>query len=119
MDKIMTRELDEKDFAILRKLAPEYSGILCPESGHEFHSILPPVSNHIAADEEDFAERVARLSDEDWGYLADQILAGREDLGCMPEEDIETILVRIREVVSEEAAEKIRRLYHLSGCGVL
>ena len=49
----MARELDEKDFAILRKLAPEYSGVLCPESGHEFHSILPPVSNHIAEDEED------------------------------------------------------------------
>ncbi|KAF5087119.1 hypothetical protein [Methanoculleus horonobensis] len=115
----MARELDEKDFAILRKLAPEYSGVLCPESGHEFHSILPPVSNHIAADEEDFAERVARLSDEDWGYLADQILAGREDLGCMPEEDIETILVRIQGAVSEEAAERVRRLYHLSGCGLL
>lgn len=115
----MARELDERDFAILRKLAPEYSGVLCPESGHEFHSILPPVSNHIAADEEDFAERVARLSDEDWGYLADQILAGREDLGCMPEEDIETVLVRIREAVSEAAAGRVERLYHLSGCGLL
>lgn len=115
----MARELDERDFAILRKLAPEYSGVLCPESGHEFHSILPPVSNHIAADEEDFAERVARLSDEDWSYLADQILAGREDLGCMPEEDIETVLVRIREAVSEEAAGRVERLYHLSGCGLL
>ncbi|WP_292728461.1 hypothetical protein [Methanoculleus sp.] len=115
----MARELDEKDFAILRKLAPEYSGILCPESGHEFHSILPPVSNHIAADEEDFAERVGRLSDEDWGYLTGQIVSGREDLGCMPEEDIETILVRIQGAVSEEAAEQVRRLYHLSGCGIL
>lgn len=114
----MAREFDERDFAILRKLAPEYSGILCPESGHEFHSILPPVSNHISADEEDFAERVGRLSDEDWGYLADQILSGREDLGCMPEEDVETILVRIREVVSNETAEQVRRLYHLSECGV-
>ncbi|MDN7012584.1 hypothetical protein FGW20_05930 [Methanoculleus sp. FWC-SCC3] len=115
----MARELDEKDFAILRKLAPEYSGILCPESGHEFHSILPPVSNHIAVNEEDFAKRVARLSDEDWRYLADQIFAGREDLGCMPEEDIETIIVRIRQAVSEEAAERVERLYHLSGCGLL
>jgi hypothetical protein len=115
----MARELDETDFSILRKLAPEYSGILCPESGHEFHSILPPVSNHIAIDEKDFAERVGRLSDEDWGYLTDQILSGREDLGCMPEEDIETIVVRIREAVSEAAAERVERLYHLSGCGML
>ena len=115
----MARKFDERDFAILRKLAPEYSGILCPESGHEFHSILPPVSNHIAADEEDFAERVGRLSNEDWIYLTDRILSGREDLGCMPEEDIETILIRIEKAVSDEAAERIRRLYRLSGCGVL
>lgn len=115
----MARTFDEIDFAILRKLAPEYSGILCPESGHEFHSILPPVSNHIAKDEEDFAERIARLSGEDWKYLADRILAGREDLGCMPEEDIEAVAAHIREAVSEEVAERILRLYRLSGCGVL
>lgn len=115
----MARELDEKDFAILRKLAPEYSGSLCPESGHEFHSILPPVSNHISTDEADFAERVARLSDDEWGYLTDQIVSGREDLGCMPEEDVETILVHIRRKVSEESADRVARLYRLSECGVL
>lgn len=115
----MSRELDEKDFAILRKLAPEYSGSLCPESGHEFRSILPPVSNHIATDEADFAERVARLSDDEWEYLTDQILSGREDLGCMPEEDIETILAHIEKEVSGDAAERVRRLYHLSECGLL
>ncbi|MCK8518820.1 hypothetical protein [Methanoculleus sp. 7T] len=115
----MAREFDDKDFAILRKLAPEYEGILCPESGHEFHSILPPVSNHISADEADFAERVGRLSGEDWAYLTDLILSGREDLGCMPEEDIDTILIHIGEAVSEEAAEQVRRLYHLSECGML
>jgi hypothetical protein len=115
----MARELDEKDLSILRKLAPDYSGILCPGSGHEFHSILPPVSNHIARDDKDFAERVARLSEEDWAYLTDLILSGREDLGCVPEEDIETILAHIGERVSEKAAERVRRLYHLSGCGVL
>lgn len=115
----MARELDEKDLSILRKLAPEYSGILCPGSGHEFHSILPPISNHIARDDKDFAERVARLSEEDWAYLTDMILSGREDLGCVPEEDIETILAHIGERVSVKAAERARRLYHLSGCGVL
>jgi hypothetical protein len=115
----MARELDEKDYSILKKLAPEYEGILCPESGHEFHSILPPVSNHIAVDEADFIERVSRLSADDWRYLSDQILNGREDLACMPEEDIETILSHIAEQVSDEAAERVRRLYHLSGCGML
>jgi hypothetical protein len=115
----MARKLDEKDIAILRKLAPEYEGVLCPGSGHAFHSILPPVSNHIAADEEDFRERVGRLSDEEWRYLADLILSGQEELGCMPEEDIETILACIRDAVSEETAKQVERLYHLSGCGLL
>jgi hypothetical protein len=115
----MERRLDERDFAILRRLAPEYEGTLCPEAGHEFHSILPPVSNHIAADEEDFRERVSRLSEEDWRYLADRIISGREDLWCVPEEDIETVVAYIREAVSEEAAEQIGRLYRLSGYEIL
>ena len=115
----MTRTFDASDFAALRKRAPQYEGVLCPEAGHEFHSILPPVSNHIAVDEEDFRERVSRLSEEDWEYLADRILSGRENLGCMPEEDIETVVEHIREAVSEEAAGRIGRLYRLLEYGIL
>lgn len=110
------RRFGERDFEILRKLAPEYKEILHPEPGHQPHSILPPVSNHIATDEEDFKERVSRLSDEDWHYLADQILAGREDLGCMPEEDIETVTAFIQEAISGEVADRVARLYRLSRC---
>ncbi len=115
----MARRFSERDFAILRRLAPEYRGILCPGGGHEFHSILPPISNHVAADEEDFRERVSRLSEEDWRYLADRILSGREDLWCMPEEDIETVVACIREAVSEDVAGQVGRLYRLSGYGIL
>ena len=115
----MPRILDEKDYRILKKLAPEYEENLCPESGHEFHSILPPVSNHFSADEEDFADRVSRLSPEEWEYLAEQILSGGESLGCLPEEDFETILGHIASAVSAETAEKIRSLRVLEECGVL
>ena len=115
----MTRTLDERDVAILRKLAPEYEGVLCPESGHEFHSILPPVSNHIAEDETDFAGRIGHLSEDDWRYLTEQILKGRESLSCMPEEDVDLVLREITVHVSEETADRVRRLYHLSECGIL
>ena len=43
----MPRELSEKDIAILKKLAPECGDLTCSGSGHMFHSILPPVSNHF------------------------------------------------------------------------
>ena len=52
----MPRELDEKDIAILKKLAPECGDLTCSGSGHMFHSILPPVSNHFAEDNNDFIE---------------------------------------------------------------
>ena len=113
----MARELDEKDSSILRKLALSIVVSSAP-SGHEFHLSFRRFQP-IARDDKDFAERVARLSEEDWAYLTDLILSGREDLGCVPEEDIETILAHIGERVSEKAAERVRRLYHLSGCGML
>ena len=50
----MPRELDDKDIAILKKLAPECGDLTCSGSGHTFHSILPPVSNHFAEDNTDF-----------------------------------------------------------------
>lgn len=115
----MSRILSERDFKILKKLAPEYEGEFCPGSGHEFHSVLPPVSNHFASDERDFAERVGRLSGEDWEYLAGMILSGEESLGCLPEEDLGCILDHIRNALSEETAQKIRTLYHLTVCGIV
>jgi hypothetical protein len=45
------RKLDARSLEILRKLAPEIS-----EPVH-YRSILPPVSMHHAADEEDFQVR--------------------------------------------------------------
>jgi hypothetical protein len=53
------RTLNEKDNEILRKLAPEAS---IPT---HYRSILPPVSMHFAADDEDLQDRLKRLSTED------------------------------------------------------
>ncbi|NYT06298.1 MAG: hypothetical protein GKC04_08055 [Methanomicrobiales archaeon] len=115
----MPRDLNDRDIAILQKLAPEWEGLGCPGSGHEFHSILPPLSNHIATDDEDFRRRIGRLSAEDWQYLADNILSGAESLGCMPEEDMEAVAEHIERCVSEDTARQVRTLYHLTACGVL
>jgi hypothetical protein len=71
------RKLNDKDMEILRKLAPEAS---LPT---HYRSILPPVSMHFAADDEDLEDRLKRLSTEDLKYLADRILDGSECLLCI------------------------------------
>jgi hypothetical protein len=65
---------------ILKKLVPEVEDKLRSGSGIEYHSILPPVSMHYAVDEEDFEERLNRLSVEDLTYLVDRILDESECL---------------------------------------
>jgi len=104
----MPRILDERDYRILRTLVPGMEENLCPGSGHEFHSILPPVSNHFSRDAADFADRVSRLSDEDWAYIADQIISGGESLGCIPEEDLDVVMAHIERAVPPETAEQVR-----------
>ena len=71
------RKLNEKDIEILRKLAPEAN---IPT---HYRSILPPVSMHFAADDEDLQDRLKRLSTEDLEYLANRILDGSECLLCI------------------------------------
>lgn len=107
----MPRELDEKDIAILRKLAPECGDLNCSGSGHQFHSILPPVSNHFAEDSNDFIQRISRLSDGELAYLADLIRKGEESLGCMPVEDVEALVKIVHDRLSPETARDVISAY--------
>jgi len=107
----MPRDLTKKDIDILKKLAPEFSGTDCSESGHMFRSILPPVSNHFSADGKDFAARIARLSSEELQYIADRIIAGEESLGCLPEEDLDSFIGLVKERISPDLAKKILKAY--------
>jgi hypothetical protein len=107
----MPRELDEKDIAILKKLAPECGDLTCSGSGHVFHSILPPVSNHFAEDNNDFIARIGRLSDDDLTYLTGMIEKGLESMGCMPVEDVEALVKIVHDRLSAEAAQKIIAVY--------
>jgi hypothetical protein len=108
----MPRELSEKDIEILIKLAPECEGLTCSD---QFHSILPPVSNHFSVDERDFAERIGRLTDDELNYITGLILSGEESLGCLPEEDLDSLLTLITERFSREEAKKVIEAFASSG----
>jgi hypothetical protein len=103
----MPRELSEKDILILKKLAPECGDLTCSGSGHMFHSILPPVSNHFAEDSEDFTRRIDRLSVDELTYITDMIRKGEESMGCLPVEDVEALIHLVEERLSPEIAQKV------------
>jgi hypothetical protein len=111
----MPRELTEKDIAILKKLAPECGDLTCSGSGHTFHSVLPPVSNHFAEDSNDFFQRISRLSDDELTYIIGMILKGEESLGCLPVEDVEALVHLIHERVSPEVAQEVTTAYEAGG----
>ena len=107
----MPRELSERDIEILKKLAPECGDLTCSGSGHMFHSILPPVSNHFAEDSNDFIQRINRLTDEELTYLTDIIRKGEESMGCIPVEDVEAFVHLVHDRLSEEVAQKVVSAY--------
>jgi len=102
------RKLNQKDIDILAKLAPEMRPPV------HYRSILPPVSMHFAADEEDFRDRLERLSSEDFLYLTTRILDGSECLLCISPEFARIFVDMLEEKVPGEAAERIRELYRSS-----
>jgi hypothetical protein len=102
------RKLNQKDIDILAKLAPEMRPPV------HYRSILPPVSMHFAADEEDFRDRLERLSSEDFLYLMTRILDGSECLLCISPEFARIFVDMLEEKVPGEAAERIRELYRSS-----
>jgi len=100
------RTLNEKDVEILRKLAPEAS---IPT---RYRSILPPVSMHFAADDEDLQDRLKRLSTEGLKYLADLILDSSECLLCISPEAAGTFLDLLEERVSGDTAKRTREQHN-------
>src|SRR5512136_2928099 len=105
------RKLKGRDLEILKKLAPEVEDKLQSGSGIEYHSILPPVSMHYAVDEEDFEERLNRLSGEDLTYIVDRILDESECLLCVSTEYAKIFISVLAEKVSAETAKRIKEMY--------
>ncbi len=65
----MSRKLGKDDLLILRKLAPELADPTCGHAGHEFRSVLPPISQHISPSPGDFSGRLMKLTDDELNYL--------------------------------------------------
>jgi hypothetical protein len=105
------RKLKGKDLEILMKLVPEAEEKLRSGTGIEYHSILPPVSMHYAVDEEDFEERLNRLSSDDLDYLVNRVLDESECLLCISTDYARIFVDILRAKVSEEKAEKIKEMY--------
>lgn len=113
----MARTLSDKDLSILKKLAPECADTTCSGSGFQYQSILPPVSNHYALDDDDFEERLKRLDLFELRYLAEVILDGSESLCCVQPEHAEILARLLSERVSEDLGKRVMALYMAAGEG--
>jgi hypothetical protein len=113
----MARTLSDKDLSILNKLAPECADTTCSGSGFQYQSILPPVSNHYALDDDDFEERLKRLDLFELRYLAEVILDGSESLCCVQPEHAEILARLLSERVSEDLGRRVMAFYTAAGEG--
>jgi hypothetical protein len=116
--RIMARELGEPDRAILRKLVPEIDDLIAQGIDLDYMNILPPVANHHSRDMKDFEERIKHLDAEDMRYLADRIIDGTENLGCLNPEYAEIFFTVAGKRLSSAVADQLREVYETAeGCG--
>ena len=107
----MARTLSTRDMTILTKLAPEWEGADCSESGAAYRSILPPVANHYAADAADFHRRIERLSADELTYLLTLIDAGEESLGCLAPDYFAELYGMTGALLGDDAAADLLATY--------
>ncbi len=111
----MARKLTPDDLQILKNIAPELMDAECNHSGHEFRSVLPPISQHLSASKSDFRERLMKLSDEELDYLVTLIFEGMESLHCVKKEHVDALMEVVGMRLSKEKAAKILELYEFVG----
>ncbi len=111
----MARKLSTDDLLILKKLAPELIDPTCAHSGHEFRSVLPPVSQHISKSREDFRERLLKLSDGELNYLVNLVFEGMESLHCVKKEHVDTLVEVVSARLSKVKATELLELYKFVG----
>lgn len=100
---------------LLRKLAPELVETTCGHAGHEFRSVLPPVSQHVSASLEDFRKRLLKLSEEELNYLVDLIFEGMESLHCVKKEHVDALIEVVSRRLSKVKATELLELYKFAG----
>ncbi len=111
----MARKLSSEDLLLLRKLAPELVDPTCAHAGHEFRSVLPPVSQHISSSSHDFRERLMKLSDDELDYLVNLIFEGMESLHCVRKEHVDALVDAVGRRLSKIKAQELLELYELAG----
>jgi hypothetical protein len=105
----MSRELSEYDWQIVKKLCPELDDGTCVSSGRTYRSILPPLSRHYAMSNEDFVERVEKLTDDELDYLICLAENGEESLTCIVPEHKDAFIDMVARRTSKERAIKLRK----------
>ncbi|HML27180.1 MAG TPA: hypothetical protein PKC27_10920 [Methanomethylovorans sp.] len=93
----MSRDLSQKDIDLLKQVAPECKGLDCAGSGAPYRSILPPLANHFATDENDFRKRLEKLGTEDLQYLLSLTQNGSESLNCVPPQYLQVFIDLVNE----------------------
>ncbi|HEY9246240.1 MAG TPA: hypothetical protein VIO11_05265 [Candidatus Methanoperedens sp.] len=111
----MSRELGSEDLLILKKLAPELIDSACARAGHDFRSVLPPVSQHFSQSFEDFRQRLMKLSDAELTYLVDLIFRGMESLHCVRKEHVDAFIEVVGLRISKLKAAELLELYKFAG----
>ena len=111
----MARKLSRVDMEILKKLAPELVNTACTHSGHEFRSVLPPISQHFSPSSADFKERLVKLSDEELDHLVTLIFEGMESLHCVKKEHVDALVDVVGIRISKVKAAELLELYTFAG----
>lgn len=111
----MSRKLSSRDLVILRKLVPELVDSTCGHAGHEFRSVLPPVSQHFSTSFSDFKERLLKLTDDELLYLTNLILDGMESLNCVKKEHADALIKVVGVRISKVKATELLELYKFVG----
>ena len=114
----MARDLNDRDLQILIKLVPEMEVLLKKGIEIEYMNILPPVANHHSRSVQEFEQRLKKLPVEDIRYLADLVLDGTENTGCLRADFAEAFFVIAGQRLSESVADQLREVYESGGeCG--
>lgn len=114
----MARDLSERDLQVLFKLVPELEALQKKGIDIEYMNILPPVANHHSRSVQEFEQRLKSLPDGDMRYLADLVLEGTENTGCLAPEFAEAFFVLAGKRLGEEVADRLREAYEEGGeCG--
>jgi hypothetical protein len=114
----MARDLNERDLQILIKLVPEMEALQKKGIEIEYMNILPPVANHHSRSVQEFEQRLKNLPDEDLRYLADLVLNGTENTGCLRPDFAEAFFVIAGQRLGESVADRLREAYEEGGeCG--